>query len=289
MPAKQPAKTNILYKKTVLYASVVFMLRHYREYSPASHGCPPAIKCIGYDRRSLIIPMNHSPTLFDLAYKKERASARLLQLRDALSEEQALTIVLQRQAGLRGLEAMLAERRQEKNRTAQRQHYRSAQQANQGNRTCQALNNPATDCWQGWFDGSASPNPGRMQIGFLLRSPQGDETAHGLPAGYGDSSEAEYLALHALLETAIQLGVTKLVIHGDSQVVIDDVLERRQRPCETLNTLRQRAQSLLARLPDVQLRWVPRHRNTRADALARQKNDIDNFSRGRLAGPEETQ
>ncbi len=40
MPAKQPAKTNILYKKTVLYASVVFVLRHYGEYLIDSHSLP---------------------------------------------------------------------------------------------------------------------------------------------------------------------------------------------------------------------------------------------------------
>ncbi|WP_293779100.1 ribonuclease HI family protein [uncultured Oxalicibacterium sp.] len=233
--------------------------------------------------------MSAPPTLFDLAYKKERVSARLLQMREALSEEQALTIILESQAGQRGLETMLKERQREKDRTAQRQGYRAAQQLKHDRPLRDALADSASDCWLGWFDGSASPNPGRMQIGFLLRSPQGEETAQSLPAGQGDSSAAEYLALHALLETAIRLDVQKLVIHGDSQVVIDDVLARSQRPAAALETLRRHAQSLMAQLPEAQLMWVPRHRNTRADALTRHKNDIDNIAASRLAGPGETQ
>lgn len=72
-----------------------------------------------------------------------------------------------------------------------------------------------------------------------------------------------------MLETAIQAGADQVLIYGDSQVVINDVL------CTSggatiLSAQRLRAQSLIASLPQVTLKWIPRHRNGQADALSQQ-------------------
>jgi ribonuclease HI len=129
------------------------------------------------------------------------------------------------------------------------------------------------DTWLAWFDGSALPNPGRIGIGALLRGPQGQVVEVSRRAGDGSSSEAEYLALIALLEAALPHQPVQLIVHGDSQVVIDDLKppRRGKSNAKGLEALRARALHLIAQLGGaevVTVRWVPRHRNPDADRLS---------------------
>jgi ribonuclease HI len=122
--------------------------------------------------------------------------------------------------------------------------------------------------WRAWFDGSAHPNPGKCGIGALLTGPAGERIEISRGAGYGNSSEAEYLALIALLEAAVQAGAHGLTIYGDSKVVIDDVNGSDATAAASLMELRQAALALTARLGGFTLRWIPRHKNGEADALS---------------------
>ena len=131
----------------------------------------------------------------------------------------------------------------------------------------------AAEAWLAWFDGSALPNPGRIGIGALLRGPQGQVVEISRRAGEGSSSEAEYLALIALLEAALLHQPAQLTVHGDSQVVIDDLKppRRGKTNAKGLEALRARALDLIAQLGGAEVvivRWVPRHRNPDADRLS---------------------
>ncbi len=128
--------------------------------------------------------------------------------------------------------------------------------------------------WRAWFDGSARPNPGRCTIGALLTGPAGEVIEISRQAGYGDSSEAEYRALIALLEAAIDQQARDLTVFGDSLVVIDDVNGPDHAAARVLQPYRDQVHALLARLGDVTLRWIPRHRNTAADALSQRASHV---------------
>lgn len=127
--------------------------------------------------------------------------------------------------------------------------------------------------WHAAFDGSCSPNPGKCRIAGILRHAASGKTVEwSRHAGEGDSSDAEYQALIALLQTLAlhcQPGQSAR-IQGDSQVVIQDVLGTAPRPAAILSHYRTEAQAILARFPDWHLHWVPRHRNQEADQLLRQ-------------------
>ncbi|WEF35002.1 ribonuclease HI family protein [Pseudoduganella chitinolytica] len=129
---------------------------------------------------------------------------------------------------------------------------------------------PAPGQWQAWFDGSATPNPGRIGVGALLLGPGGERVEVSLRAGEGSSADAEYLALIALLEEAAARSLAQLVVYGDSQVVVHDMLLPAGAGAASLAHHRAVAQALLARIGCVALRWVPRHRNGAADALSQQ-------------------
>jgi len=206
------------------------------------------------------------------AYKGERVAARRLAARMRLTEADALRQVLTEVAGLAGLARLLDERAQARLRDESLRAARTQHKA-QREALRMARMQPPDDAWRGWFDGSAHPNPGQIGIGALLCGPAGERVEISRRAGYGNSGEAEYLALTALLEAAVRSGAKDLVLYGDSRVVVDDVnLGAREvaagRAAKGLEAHRARVMDLLEPLGSVSLRWVPRHRNGDADRLS---------------------
>jgi len=211
--------------------------------------------------------MTEFSTLTALAYKRERAAGRKLARDTGIGEEAALRATLLRIAGADGLERLL-----ERRSAALAAGLARAEARLEKKTDAQALrkarhDGPAT-AWRAWFDGSAHPNPGRCGIGGLLTGPSGERIEISQPAGYGNSSEAEYLALIAVLESAARVGARELTVYGDSQVVIGDVTGPDSASAASLAELRALARALMARIGGVALRWIPRHKNGDADRLS---------------------
>lgn len=206
--------------------------------------------------------------LSEVAYKKEKSASLRLAKRLGISTEAALTEVLSKVAEGGSLQELVTQRLQEKAHiaatVAARKQAKLTARAQK-----EAARQPDASTWRAWFDGSCHPNPGKMGIGGLLKSPQGTATEISFNAGIGDSSEAEYIALISVLETAVEAGADQLLIYGDSQVVINDV-RCTSGGAAILSAQRLRAQELIGRLPQVTLKWIPRHRNGQADALSQQ-------------------
>lgn len=125
--------------------------------------------------------------------------------------------------------------------------------------------------WQGWFDGSARPNPGEIGIGVVLLAPDARryEKSERL-SGRGCNNEAELQALCALLELACAAGARRLLVRGDSAVAIGYVNGPEATAIEPLLTLVNRAREWISRFDDVRLSWIPQQRNDQADRLSRQ-------------------
>ena len=143
------------------------------------------------------------------------------------------------------------------------------QQAARAWRATLLATTPEAEFASGWFDGSAQPNPGRIGLGAVLVTQRGQRVELSLASGVGDSNVAEYLALIGLLELAHQQRVRRLIVHGDTQIVLQDVAATAPAPIAALQAYRQRAQHLLQRFDEVRFCWLPRERNQVADALAR--------------------
>jgi len=207
--------------------------------------------------------------LAEAAYHTERVASRKLAARSSIPQADALRLVLEQKAGPAGLAALLASRDAEK--VAQLARIETREQARRlaesGRR---ARHTPDPTRWNAWFDGSAKPNPGPCAIGAVLLGPGGQQVDIGRPAGYGSSSEAEYLALIAVLETGVAHGVRQLTVHGDSRVVLDDMVADDRAAAPSLASFRSEARRLATQIGDVRFQWIPRHRNARADRLAHQ-------------------
>ena len=214
--------------------------------------------------------------LLAIAYKKEAALGRRLAKRSGASPHEALIEVLQQVAGDRPLGELIAARESAaraaahdaQSRLAARQQARADALAKRREKHHHP-DRPDPVAWLGWFDGSTHPNPGKMGLGGLLLSPAGERVEICVTAGQGDNNQAEYLALIALLEAAVRAQPAKLIVYGDSQVVIDGVrLARSARSAAVLSHYCEHAQQLISQLRVVELRWIPRQRNVAADALS---------------------
>lgn len=201
-----------------------------------------------------------------LAYKTERAASRKLARRLGISEDDALLRTLALAAGAAGIDVLLARRRALLEADLARRQARAERQVAAAER--RRSRDAGTTPWRAWFDGSARPNPGRCTIGGVLLGPGGTRIELSQDAGYGNSGEAEYRALIAVLEAAIAAGADGLTVYGDSKVVIDDITGPLHDAAPALAPLRSRVSELLARCGQTHLRWIPRHRNPEADALS---------------------
>ena len=124
--------------------------------------------------------------------------------------------------------------------------------------------------WVIFCDGSASPNPGRMGIGAVLTEPDG--TRHTLSEAMSDrgcNNEAELLALMAaLLELRVR-GATAFLAYSDNSILVEQLGSTKAKSIARLAHLFDEARALLATFDHASVKWIPRHRNSEADELAR--------------------
>ncbi|WP_394780019.1 ribonuclease HI family protein [Undibacterium sp.] len=207
--------------------------------------------------------------LLAIAYKADMVLSRRLQKQAGLTPCDALTQVLLRAAGSDSLEELVLQRKRLLQHTAHKHAIRQ-QARGQAYAAKKLLRQPDASAWLAWFDSSVYPNPGRMGIGGVLKSPDGRTIQISRAAGHGSSSDGEYLALIAVLQEAVRQQPDRLTVYGDSQVVINDVMQTGGSGASGLAQYRAQARALMTQLKSVTLAWIPRHRNTEADALSQQ-------------------
>jgi ribonuclease HI len=123
-------------------------------------------------------------------------------------------------------------------------------------------------------DGGARGNPGPAGIGAVLFGEQGREIAHvSQSLDPTTNNVAEYKALIAGLEMALEQGVTDIEVKCDSQLVVSQVSGEWKIKNDTLRNLAAKAERLLYRFERHSLTHVPRDSNARADELANKAMD----------------
>ena len=121
-----------------------------------------------------------------------------------------------------------------------------------------------------YCDGSAMPNPGRMGLGAVFTEPNGTRHTLSLKAlETGCNNEAELRALMVTLQALKLRDAHPLLIHCDNSVVVEQVRGDARKPIVRLATLFDEARALLNTFEHATLVWIPSHRNSEADALAR--------------------
>ncbi|QLC33746.1 ribonuclease HI family protein [Halarchaeum sp. CBA1220] len=121
----------------------------------------------------------------------------------------------------------------------------------------------------GYFDGASRGNPGPAAVGWVLVSPgDGIVAEGGATIGTMTNNRAEYEALLAVLEAAVDFGFDEIELRGDSQLVAKQVTGEWDTNDPDLRERRVRARELLSEFDNWSITHVPREVNERADELA---------------------
>jgi|SRR5690606_9806625 probable phosphoglycerate mutase len=124
-------------------------------------------------------------------------------------------------------------------------------------------------------DGGSRGNPGPAGYGAVVLDPDTDEVLAERAEGLGVTTNnvAEYRGLIAGLRAAAELGATDVQVRMDSKLVVEQMSGRWKIKHPAMQPLAAEAAQLVREIGSVRFEWVPRLRNSRADALANQAMD----------------
>ncbi len=123
-------------------------------------------------------------------------------------------------------------------------------------------------------DGAARGNPGPAAIGAVIKDEKGNTiTTISRCLGTTTNNQAEYRAIIAALEKAINLGVRQVTLYSDSELVVKQINGRYKVKNATLRPLYQEVVKLAGKLESLKISNIPRTRNAEADKLANKALD----------------
>jgi ribonuclease HI/transposase InsO family protein len=124
------------------------------------------------------------------------------------------------------------------------------------------------ECWTLYFDGSVMKTG--VGAGLLFISPLGEHMRYAVCLHFPASNNmAEYEALLCGLRIAIETGIKRLDVRGDSQLVIDQVMKNASCHDDKMEAYCKAVRALEDKFYDIELNHVPRRYNEEADELAK--------------------
>lgn len=130
----------------------------------------------------------------------------------------------------------------------------------------------------GWvlqFDGGSRGNPGLGGAGAVIYKSDENKQLTEMWSGHFflgkegvTNNEAEYTALIEGLKQSAAMHIDAVLIQGDSQLIVRQILGAYKVRKATLIPLHATALRCLAKIPNYHLMYIPREQNARADALS---------------------
>ena len=119
------------------------------------------------------------------------------------------------------------------------------------------------------FDGGSRGNPGPAGIGAVVRAADGTPLVTlGRFIGRATNNVAEYKALITALRKARELGAKRVVVRGDSELIVKQIRGEYRVKNADLRPLYDEAKGLLAKFDHATIDHNYRHKNALADKLA---------------------
>ena len=123
-------------------------------------------------------------------------------------------------------------------------------------------------------DGGARGNPGPAAYGYVLEADDGTLlAAHGERIGVATNNVAEYRALIAGLEKALELGLDEVGVVSDSELLVKQMTGEYRVKNAALQKLHGEAERVARRIGDVSYKAVRREHNELADRLVNEALD----------------
>jgi len=125
-------------------------------------------------------------------------------------------------------------------------------------------------------DGGARGNPGPAAYGYVLEAEDGTVlAAEGATIGVATNNVAEYRALIAGLERAVELALPELEVVSDSELLVKQMTGEYRVKNEALRELSLEAARLARRIGSVTYTAVRREHNELADRLVNEALDAE--------------
>jgi probable phosphoglycerate mutase len=125
-------------------------------------------------------------------------------------------------------------------------------------------------------DGGSRGNPGPAAYAYVLEAEDGTVlAAHGEAIGVATNNVAEYSALVAGLEKAVEVGVSELEVISDSELMVKQMRGEYRVKNEALRDLLTQASRLAREVGSVSYKAVRREQNKLADQLVNEALDAE--------------
>lgn len=119
------------------------------------------------------------------------------------------------------------------------------------------------------FDGGSRGNPGPAGIGIVVSAADGTPLVTlGRFIGNATNNVAEYRALITAMQEAKKLGASRILIRGDSELIIKQMRGEYKVKHPDMKVLYAEAQEILATFEQTKIEHNLRHKNVLADKLA---------------------
>lgn len=133
-----------------------------------------------------------------------------------------------------------------------------------------------------YTDGGARGNPGPAGSGYVLEASDGTILAsNGRAIGVATNNVAEYQALIDGLEMAVELGLDRVEVVSDSQLLVKQMTGEYRVKNAALIDLSLEARRLAGEIGTVRYTAVPRAQNELADRLVNEALDAEQPATGR--------
>ena len=141
------------------------------------------------------------------------------------------------------------------------------------------------------FDGGSRGNPGPAGIGVVVVAADGTPLVTlGRFIGRATNNVAEYRALITAMQKAKELGATKIIIRGDSELIIKQMRGEYRVKHPDMKVLYNEAIVLLKQFESAKIEHNLRHKNELADKLANlamdRRADVTDVDSGSVPVPE---
>jgi ribonuclease HI len=124
------------------------------------------------------------------------------------------------------------------------------------------------ECWTLYFDGSVMKT--EAGAGLLFVSPLGEHMRYAMRLHFlASNNMAEYEALLCGLKIAIETGIKRLDVRGDSQLVIDLIMKNASCHDDNMEAYCKAVRDLEDKFYGIELNHVSRRYNEEADELAK--------------------
>jgi len=125
-----------------------------------------------------------------------------------------------------------------------------------------------------FIDGASRGNPGPAAAAAIIQTAGGEDLVEkSRSLGTATNNIAEYQALLLALQTAVELGAGRLLIHSDSDLLVEQMNGRYKVKNPAIRELFDKAKNLCRNFEHVKIVHVPRERNAAADRLANEELD----------------